>query len=149
MDSINLMHTVLIMPDGREATLPNGKVGSDAIINFNRRGTRRFDFEVGIGYKDDIGAAMADDQTAVRGRTSGSSRIRRPACGRPVWARARSTWWCAPGPRPADFWATKTDLLRAIKEHFDKAGISIPFPQRELTIVEGKLAVEPKSGKQG
>lgn len=44
-----------------------------------------------------------------------------------------------PLTRPEDFWATKTDLLRAIKEHYDKAGISIPFPQRELTVVQGKL----------
>ena len=39
----------------------------------------------------------------------------------------------------ADFWATQTDLLRAIKEHLDATGISIPFPQRELTIVRGDL----------
>ena len=60
VDSINLMHTLLVMPDGREAIVPNAKVGSDAILNYNRRGTRRFELKVGIGYKDDIGAAMAE-----------------------------------------------------------------------------------------
>jgi low temperature requirement protein LtrA len=39
----------------------------------------------------------------------------------------------------ADFWTTKTDLLRAFKEHYDQAGISMPFPQRELTVVNGAL----------
>lgn len=42
-----------------------------------------------------------------------------------------------------DFWATKTDLLRAIKEHYDKAGISIPFPQRELTVLHGSAPLAP------
>lgn len=136
VDSINLMHTVLLLPDGREATLPNGKVGSDAIVNYNVRGTRRFDFEVGIGYKDDIGAAMAE----IKKLFEQDARILKdPAPG--VWTSALGessvnlvvrAWTKAP-----DFWATKTDLLRAIKEHYDKAGISIPFPQRELTVLQG------------
>ncbi len=48
VESINLMHTMLVMPDGREAIVPNGKVGSAATINYNRRGTRRFDFTIRI-----------------------------------------------------------------------------------------------------
>ena len=54
------------MPDGREAIVPNGKVGSAAIINYNRRGTRRFDFTVRIGFNDDIGAAMAEIRTLFK-----------------------------------------------------------------------------------
>jgi small conductance mechanosensitive channel len=142
VDSINLMHTVLLLPDGREATLPNGKVGSDAIVNYNVRGTRRFDFEVGIGYKDDIGAAMAE----IKKLFEQDERILKdPAPG--VWTSALGessvnlvvrAWTKAP-----DFWATKTDLLRAIKEHYEKAGISIPFPQRELTVLHGSAPLAP------
>lgn len=144
VESINLMHTVLIMPDGREATLPNAKVGSSAIINFNRRGTRRFDFTVRIGYKDDIGAAMA----GIKKLFDEDKRILKdPAPG--VWTSELGessvdlivrAWTQA-----ADFWGAKTDLLRAIKEHYDEAGISIPFPQRELTITEGKALVSATS----
>ncbi len=138
VESINLMHTMLSLPDGREAIVPNGKVGSDAILNYNRRGTRRFELTVGIGYKDDIGAAMAE----IKKLFEQDERILKdPAPG--VWTstlgessvdlivRAWTT--------PDHFWATKADLLRAIKEHYDQAGISIPFPQRELTVVQGKL----------
>lgn len=138
VESINLMHTLLLLPDGREAIVPNGKVGSDAILNYNRRGTRRFELTVGIGYKDDIGAAMAE----IKKLFEQDERILKdPAPG--VWTstlgessvdlivRAWTT--------PDHFWATKADLLRAIKEHYDQAGISIPFPQRELTVVQGKL----------
>lgn len=138
VESINLMHTQLSLPDGREAIVPNGKVGSDAILNYNRRGTRRFELTVGIGYKDDIGAAMAE----IKKLFEQDERILKdPAPG--VWTsglgessvdlivRAWTT--------PDNFWSTKADLLRAIKEHYDEAGISIPFPQRELTVVQGKL----------
>lgn len=145
VESINLMHTMLALPDGREAIVPNGKVGSDAIFNFNRRGTRRFELTVGIGYKDNIGAAMAE----IKKLFEQDERILKdPAPG--VWTSALGESsvdlivraWTKPG----DFWAAKTDLLRAIKEHYDQAGISIPFPQRELTVVQGKL---PDPAKQG
>jgi small conductance mechanosensitive channel len=138
VQSINLMHTLLLLPDGREAVVPNGKVGGDAIINFNRRGTRRFELKLGIGYKDDIGAAMAE----IRRLFDSDPRIlKHPEPG--VWTVGLGESsvdlviraWTDTG----DFWATQTDLLRAIKEHLDAAGISIPFPQRELTIVRGDL----------
>jgi small conductance mechanosensitive channel len=138
VESINLMHTMLVLPDGREAIVPNGKVGSDAILNYNRRGTRRFDFTVRIGFKDDIGAAMAE----IRQLFEQDERILKdPPPG--VWTSELSessvdlivrAW-----TRPDDLWIAKTDLLRAIKDHFDKVGISIPLPQRQLTVVQGKL----------
>lgn len=138
VDAINLMYTQLVMPDGREAVIPNAKVGGDAIINFNRRGTRRFELTVGIGYKDDIGAAIAE----VEKLFDADPRILKdPAPG--VWTNALGessvdlvirAWATS-----ADFWAAQTDLLRAIKESFDAAGISIPFPQRELTVIQGGI----------
>jgi small conductance mechanosensitive channel len=145
VESLNLMHTLLVMPDGREAIVPNGKIGSDAITNHNRRGTRRFELTMGIGYKDDIGAAMAQ----IRQLFEADARIlQNPAPG--VWTSGLGdssvnlvmrAW-----TRTADTWGAQTDLLRAIKEHFDAAGISIPIPQRELTVIHGGLPV-PASGQ--
>jgi small conductance mechanosensitive channel len=138
VDAINLMHTQLVMPDGREAVLPNAKVGSDAIINFNRRGTRRFELTVGIGYKDSIGAAMGEIEKLF---AADARILKDPPPG--VWTMSLGessvdlvirAW-----TTPDDFWATQTDLLRAIKEAFDGAGITIPFPQRELTVIQGSL----------
>ncbi len=144
VDSINLMHTLIVLPDGREAILPNAKVGSEVILNYNRRGTRRFELKVGIGYKDDIDAAMAEI-----GRLFDADRriLKDPAPG--VWTAGLGessvdlvvrAW-----TDTSDFWAAQTDLLRAIKERFDVAGISIPFPQRELTIVRGDFPVPTRS----
>jgi small conductance mechanosensitive channel len=134
VQSINLMHTQLLLADGREAFVPNGKIGADAITNYNRRGTRRFEISVGIGYGDDIGAAMDE----VRQLFDADPRILKdPAPG--VWTTALGDSsvnlviraWTG----TADLWATQTDLLRAIKERFDGKGISIPFPQREMKVV--------------
>ncbi len=146
VESINLMYTQLLVPDGREAVVPNAKVGGDAITNFNRRGTRRFELTVGIGYKDDINAAKAE----IHKLFEADARILKdPAPG--VWTTNLNessvdlvirAWTVT-----ADFWATQTDFLQAVKEAFDGAGISIPFPQRELTVVQGSLPAS--AGTQG
>lgn len=145
VQSINLMHTLLLLPDGREAVVPNGKVGGDAIINYNRRGTRRFECKLGIGYQDDIGAAMAE----IRRLFEADPRILKdPAPG--VWTAALGensvdlvirAWTSSD-----DSWEAQTDLLRAIRERFEAAGISLATPRRELLIVQGDPADAPLGG---
>ena len=138
VESINLMHTQLLLPDGREAVVPNGKVGSDAITNYNRRGKRRFELNVRIGYKDDIGTAMAE----IRQLLGADPRVLKDP--EPiVWTKGLGessvdllvrAWALT-----ADFWTVQTDLLGTIKNRFDDKGISIPLPQRELKVVQADL----------
>jgi small conductance mechanosensitive channel len=134
VEGINLMHTQLVLADNREAVVPNAKIGADAIINFSRRGTRRFELRVGIGYEDDIGKAIA----VVRRLFDGDPRILKDP--------APTVWTDSLGDSSvnlllrgytatSDFWPAQTDLLRAVKEAFDAEGISIPFPQREIRLV--------------
>ena len=142
VEQVNLMHTLLVMPDNREAIVPNAKIGTDAIINMSRRGTRRFELKVGIGYKDDIGRAIAEIERLF---AADPRILKQPAPAVVMGGLGDSTVdlliraWTG----TADFWATQSDLLRTIKEQFDAAGISIPFPQRELTVIHGSLAPEP------
>lgn len=134
VEGINLMHTQLVLADNREATVPNAKIGTDVIINFSRRGTRRFELRVGIGYGDDIGKAIA----IVRRLFAADPRILRDP--------APTIWTDTLGDSAVylllraytavdDFWPAQTDLLRAVKENFDAEGIHIPFPQREVRVV--------------
>jgi small conductance mechanosensitive channel len=134
VEGLNLMHTQLVLADNREAIVPNAKIGADAIINFSRRGTRRFELRVGIGYGDDIGKAIGvvqrlfeadprilkDPAPTVWTDSLGDSSVN-------LLLRAYAT--------TDNFWPAQTDLLRAVKEGFDAEGISIPFPQREVRVV--------------
>ncbi|MEO6968375.1 MAG: mechanosensitive ion channel domain-containing protein [Rhodanobacteraceae bacterium] len=133
VERVDLMQTYLVMPDNREAIVPNAKVGSDAIINFNRRGTRRFEITIGIGYGDDIGRAM----DVVRELFAADPRIlKKPAPG--VWVESLGdssvnlvirAW-----VNVSDLWETQNAFTRSVKERFDAEGISIPFPQHEVTV---------------
>lgn len=139
VEGINLMHTQLVLADNREAIVPNAKIGADAIINFNRRGTRRFELRVGIGYGDDIGKAVG----VVQRLFEADPRILKDP--------APTVWTDSLGENAvnlllrahthiADFWPAQTDLLRAVKESFDAEGIRIPFPQREIRVVSAPAA---------
>lgn len=131
---VNLMHTQLVLADNREAVVPNAKIGADAIINFSRRGTRRFELRVGIGYGDDIGKAIG----VVQRLFGADPRILKDPAPT-VWTDSlgdSSVILLLRAHTSTDhFWPAQTDLLRAVKEQFDAAGISIPFPQREIHVV--------------
>jgi small conductance mechanosensitive channel len=136
VQSINLMHTQLILPDNREAILPNAKIGSDAIINFNRLGTRRFELKLGIAYRDDADQVMA---MIMQLMASDPRILKEPVPG--VWIEGLAgqtvnlvlRGWT----RSGDTWGAQTDLLRAIKQKIDAQQISVPVVPHEVTLVQG------------
>lgn len=144
VESLNLMHTLLILPDNREAIVPNGKIGSDAILNFNRRGTRRFELKFGIAYRDDADKVMAQISSLIE---ADKRILKDPAPG--VWIESLAgqtvnlvlRGWT----RSGDNWSVQTDLWRAIKQQIDAQQISVPAGPQEITLVRGKPAVAPKA----
>lgn len=133
VEAISLMHTTLVLGDNRVAVIPNSKVGSDAIVNYNRRGTRRVQLAVGIAYEADLERAIAVLLALVK---ADARVLAEPAPSVFVTDLADSSvnlavWaWGS----TQDYWALKLDLTRAIKLKLDAEGIGIPYPQRELHV---------------
>lgn len=134
---ITLMHTWLVMADGRQAVLPNAKVGSDAIVNFSRRGSRRVEFSVGVDYGTDLARALGMAREAV-------AALPRILAQPPPEAYADAL-----GSGQVDLliraWTTADDYrdahsqaIQAVKEAFDRAGIFIACPCREIRLVRGQ-----------
>ena len=44
-----------------------------------------------------------------------------------------------PWVKTKDYWGVRFDLIETIKVTFDKEGISFPFPQRDIHIVDGNV----------
>ena len=125
---IGLFTTNLDTGDNVHIIVPNGSIWGSAIKNFSHNRNRRIDLLVGIGYGDDIDKAIKvvngvikknkttlDDPAAVVvvGELGGSS----------VDLVVRA--WCKNG----DYWPTRWELIKSIKEAFDAEGIEIPYPQ--------------------
>lgn len=124
---INLFVTELVTPDNVQIIVPNGQAWGAIITNFSHHETRRVDLVFGIDYGDDAEAAkrvilevvgadervLRDPEPWVRVTNLGDSSV-----------DLTTRIWCEAG----DYWELKFAATQAVKEAFDKAGISIPYP---------------------
>ena len=124
---LNLFVTELVTPDNVQIIIPNGQAWGAIITNYSAHDTRRVDLVFGIDYGDDSDKAMqiildvakadsrllSDPEPWVRVTNLGDSSV-------DITARL----WC----NAADYWDLKFELTKAVKEAFDKDGISIPYP---------------------
>ncbi|OOG51412.1 mechanosensitive ion channel protein MscS [Rhodanobacter sp. C01] len=136
VETINLMHTLLILPDNREAIVPNAKIGGDAILNFNRRGTRRFELKFGVSHRDDIDKVMG----AIAQLFEVDARIlKNPSPGVSIDSLAgeKVNLVLRGWTRVADNSAVQADLLCAIKQRIDAQEIGIPTTPLDIRLVQG------------
>lgn len=139
VEEIGIFHSRLKSPDGREVIIPNGNLYNGMITNFSTNPTRRVEVTVGIDYADNIGEAKRIIEQVI----SGDERILAdPAAVVIVGSLADSSInliaraWVNSG----DFLPVQSDLQERIKNAFDEAGITIPFPQmvmHQLTAESG------------
>ncbi len=54
VEEIQIFYTKILTPDNKVITIPNFQLSNDSIINFSANKTRRLDFNLGVGYQEDI-----------------------------------------------------------------------------------------------
>ena len=135
IEQIRIFNTVMRTGDNREITVPNGHIYSGVITNFSARETRRIDLVIGIGYDDNIGLA----KTTIEEILANDTRVLKdPEPTIMVLELGASSIDIAVRPwvKSADYWATRADILQTIKETFDDKNISIPYPQRDIHMIQ-------------
>lgn len=120
-------------PDNRQILIPNSKVMSDNIINYDNNPTRRVDLVLDISYNADIKTAKRIIQECF---DKDSRVLKTPAPTIVVgnWATSSIQIWARPWTKTADVWSVRWDLLEKIKYAFDENGIEIPFNQMDIHI---------------
>ena len=131
VSSVGLFLTELATFDGIYRSVPNAQLWSRQILNYSRLPNRRVDHAVGISYGDSIDAAFA----ALSAVMQADARVLSdPPPQVMVLALADSAvninmrCWCS----SADYWNVLFDLRKRSKEALDEAGVTIPFPQRDV-----------------
>jgi small conductance mechanosensitive channel len=137
VESIQIFTTLLKTPDNKTVIIPNAKLTADNIVNFTTKGTRRMDMVVGIGYDSDIDKAREILEELV---TSDDRVLKDPSHKIAVVELADSSvnFVVRPWVNASDYWDVWFDLTEKVKKRFDEAGISIPFPQRDIHVYEHK-----------
>ena len=137
VDEIQIFHTILKTPDNKTIIIPNGILSNGSIINFSTESQRRVDLTFGIGYQDDIKKAREVLQKVV---DSDTKILKDPApsilvsqlSDHAVNFEVRT--WC----NTADYWDVYFNMHENVKLAFDKAGVSIPFPQQDIHVYQHK-----------
>lgn len=132
VQAIGLFTTELKQFDGLFVMVPNSELWNKPIVNRTRHPERRFELLVGIGYEDSMSEARGellalaqDDARVLKDREPvafvNSLDDSSVGIGLRVWCKTE------------DYLALSWDLTEAAKARFDEVGISIPYPQREVT----------------
>ncbi len=133
--AVQILTTTLKTPDNKTIIIPNSQIMNGIITNYSANDTRRVDMTFGVGYDDDIDKV----RTAIKEVIEADPRVHKePAPVIVVGALADSSvnFNVRPWVNTSDYWPVYWDLTEAIKKRFDKDGISIPFPQRDVHIVK-------------
>ncbi|TAL85427.1 MAG: mechanosensitive ion channel family protein [Rhodanobacter sp.] len=154
VEDINLRQIVLRDVENNRIVIPNAIVSSNALVNFNHTDTRCCKaIEIGIGYNSDIDLALSVmlDEVArhplhIDARTPDQIANQVPPVVARVVALGDSTvnvkvWAWAKDA--TDGYVMYCDLLKSLKQRFDREGIEIPFPQRTVTLAGGNQADAP------
>jgi small conductance mechanosensitive channel len=135
VEEIGLFTTEFTTYDGLFMTVVNAAVWGGPIINYTRNPNRRHDIIIGIAYSDDIERAQAallellnSDARVLAEPTAlaGPQILVKELADSSVDLTMR--FWTTSD----DFWPASFDLRQAAKQRLDAAGITIPFPQRDV-----------------
>ncbi len=137
VEKIDLLYTTLTTVDGLMVSSPNGALANSVIRNFTKNPQRRFEYLIGIGYSDDIEYAKEVVQKVLE---NNEFVLKSPAPEVFVNELAESSvnLMIRAWAKKENYWDARKQLQQDIKIALDKANISIPFPQREMHIIQTK-----------
>ena len=140
VSTVGLFTTELNTPDNVLTIVPNSAIIAATIKNYTANPKRRVDFLMGIAYEDDINKAIGVMKEIIE------ADVRIDKDPEPVLvvgelADSSVNLIVRVWSSKDDYWPVKFDLTKAFKETFDRNGITIPFPQRELHYAD-KTAAE-------
>ena len=124
---LDLFNTELSDADGLKVVVPNAKGFGDVVVNYTDIPRRRIQHQFGIDYGDNIEQAIA----IVLDTARADPRILtepEPWCMVTELAASQVTVELRAWTHLSDYWTARFDMLRKVKEAFDAAGITIPYP---------------------
>jgi small-conductance mechanosensitive channel len=132
---ISIVNTRIQTFSGEYVMIPNDIVSGEKIINKSRKGRLRIEVEVGVDYEADVERAADLATDAMKGLDEILSvptpQVVVQGFGDSAVVLGLRFWIDKPSSRRR--WRARTAVVKSVKEAFDREGVKIPFPQRELT----------------
>ncbi len=134
VEHIQTRATTIKTYDGRRIVIPNSELFTNSVTVNTAFEYRRLEYDVGIGYGDDINTAKRLILEAIH---ETAKVLKEPAPDAIVVGLAEGTvnirarWWVKP-PRRAEVLDLQDQVLTAIKQKLTANGIDLPFPTRQI-----------------
>jgi small conductance mechanosensitive channel len=129
---IELFSTTLLNPDMSRIVVPNRKIVGEIMHNYG--GIRQLELSVGVAYGTNL-----NDATGIVRRVLGANpRVLKepaPVVGVSLLADSSINIAIKPWVKVEDFGPARAEVNQAIAEELRAANISIPFPQREVRLL--------------
>ncbi len=139
VEEVGVFATIINTLENKRAVIANSAVTGSNIVNYTANGNLRVDMTFGIGYGDDMDEAMELMAKVLEGdeRILASPAPKIACVGH---GSSSVDFVCRPFVKPEHYWDVWFDTHKKVKEAFDAAGVSIPFPQRDVHMVQADVA---------
>lgn len=135
VDAINAFNTTLKTLDNKRIIIANSNVTGNDITNISGQGEVGVELTFGIGYNDDIDKAR---EIILRVGQECPYILNVPAQGVVVGELGDNSVNLNTRPfcKSEHYWDTMFYMQEHVKKEFDKAGISIPYPQMDVHMLQ-------------
>ncbi len=139
VQEIQIFVTMITTPDNRRIIIPNGPLSNGCITNLNAEPHRRIDMTFGIGYGDDVLKAKDVIQQVL---ASDDRILKNPQPDVYVSEHGDSSvnFAVRPWVHPDHYWDVYFHTHEQLKLAFDREGITIPFPQRDVHVFKEAIS---------
>ncbi|WP_298943946.1 small-conductance mechanosensitive channel MscS [uncultured Psychromonas sp.] len=131
VESVQIFSTTLTTPDNKFVVVPNSAILGGNIVNYSRKPTRRIDLIVGVSYNADLAKTKAVLEAVLKAN-DGILKSPEPLVAVAELADSSVNLVVRPWVNGPDYWRVRFELMEAIKNNLDEAGIEIPFPQMDI-----------------
>lgn len=150
VEQIQTRATMIRTYDGRRIVIPNSELFTNSVTVNTAFEHRRLQYDIGIGYGDDIDEARRLILEAIHEidgvlETPAPDAIVVELAGSTVNIRAR--WWVQP-PRRADVLDMQDRVLTNIKNTLTANGIDLPFPTQQILFHDQTEATDGDRDRQ-
>ncbi|MCC9041893.1 mechanosensitive ion channel family protein [Myroides sp. M-43] len=137
VEKIDLLYTTITGATGLKIYCPNGPLANSVITNYSDITSRRYDFVVGISYDANIKTAQNVIQEALA-KHKEVKQDPKPIIFVNNLADSSVNLNVRVWMDKANYWDTVFVIQQIVKNALDDANIEIPFPQRDVHVINDK-----------
>jgi len=132
---ISIFYTILTTTNNQRVIIPNGQLSNNKVTNYSYEPTRRNNMTVGISYDSDIKKSR---EVLLNIVNSDERVLKDPAPVVLVGGLGDNSvdlslrFWA----NQADYWGLHFDTIEKLKTELEDAGVSYPFPQRDVHLYD-------------